>query len=326
VSAPSRVLQLPLAELIQHPELIGLLASCNFPPVGSSCANSALSRPAPSSPAPPRPKVACAVSGGADSAALLILAVVAGCQPKAVYIDHQLRPESKSDSQHVAALASELELEFELITAAVEPGPNLEERARIARYSALPTDALVGHTADDQAETVIINLLRGAGISGLAGIRKDFRHPILELRRRQTERVCNLVGYVPIQDSMNQDMAFLRNRVRHQLLPQLSEISGRDMVPLLCRTADMCRDEDTLLNSLNSDIDVSDAKSLQELPEAELRWVMRRWITNEVGQPPDLASVQRMVDVVNGKCVGTNISGGHQVRRSKGRLSLIKSP
>lgn len=254
---------------------------------------------------------------------MLILAVTAGCRPKVVHVDHRLRPESASDAQHTATLASALGLEFELIEAKVEPGPNLEERARTARYGALPSDAMVGHTADDQAETVLINLLRGAGISGLAGMRRDLRRPILDLRRAQTQQVCDLAGYVPIEDSMNQDMSFLRNRVRHELLPLLSEMSGRDVVPLLCRTADMCRDADTLLDSVNADVDATDTKAVKRLPPAEARWVIRRWITQELGQPPDLASVQRILEVVAGDSVGTNIPGGHQVRRSRGRLSLI---
>lgn len=298
------VLKLSSSELLQHPELKRLLADCNFLPSGT--------------------QVSCAVSGGADSSAMLILALAAGCRPKAIYVDHKLRPESTADGEYVAGLAAALGLDFELLTAEVEPGPNLEERARTIRYSVLPADVLVGHTADDQAETVIINLLRGAGIAGLAGMRRDFRRPILGLRRNQTQQVCDLAGYVPVQDSMNQDMAFLRNRVRQEVLPLLSEISTRDIVPLLCRTADICRDADTLLDSINPEIDALDTKSLMQLSEAEMRWAVRRWVTSEVGQPPDLASVQRIIDVVSGKCVGTNIVGGHQIRRSKGRLSLVK--
>ncbi len=293
----------PELQLASDPQLARLAASCNFPAAGTP--------------------VVCAVSGGADSAAMLILAVAAGCRPRVVHVDHQLRPESAADAQHTAELAVDLGLEFELVEAKVEPGPNLEERARIARYDVLPPDAMVGHTADDQAETVLLNLLRGAGIAGLAAMRRDLRRPILDLRRAQTEQVCELAGYVPIQDSMNRDMAFLRNRVRHELLPLLSEMSGRDVVPLLCRTADMCRDADTLLDSMNADVDATDTKAVRELAPAEARWVIRRWITSELGQPPDLASVQRVLEVVAGDSVGTNISGGHQVRRSRGRLSLI---
>jgi len=255
---------------------------------------------------------------------MLILALAAGCRPKAIYVDHKLRPESTADGEYVASLAAALGLDFELLTAEVALGPNLEARARTARYKALPADVLVGHTADDQAETVLINLLRGAGVAGLAGMRREFRRPILELRRSQTQQVCDLAGYVPIQDSMNQDAAFLRNRVRQEVMPLLSEISARDVVPLLCRTADICRDADTLLESINPEIDAQDTKSLLRLSEAEMRWAVRRWVTSEVGQPPDLASVQRIIEVAAGKCVGTNIVGGHQIRRSKGRLSLLK--
>ena len=298
-------LKLTPSELARHPELAQLLADCRFPPSGS--------------------RAVCAVSGGADSAALLVLAVAAGCRAMAVYVNHQLRPEAEADGRQVAALAAALGAEFELRAAPVEPGANLEARARQARYQVLPADVLVGHTADDQAETVLINLLRGAGVAGLGAMRQDGRRPLLELRRRQTERVCELVGYVPVADSMNHDPAFQRNRVRHELLPLLGEIAQRDVVPLLCRTAELCRAADELLVSLNPEVDAADTKALRELPEEEMRLAVRRWVASQVGLPPDLASVQRIVEVVQGKSVGTNISGGHHVRRSQGRLSLTKS-
>ena len=291
--------------MARQPELTQLLASCEFPPAGS--------------------QAVCAVSGGADSAALLILAVAAGCQAKAIYVNHQLRPEAEADGRRVAALASELGAEFEQLDAPVEAGPNLEARARQARYQVLPADLLVGHTADDQAETVLLNLLRGSGVAGLAGMRPDGRRPLLGLRRRQTERVCELAGYVPVADSMNDDLAFRRNRVRHELLPLLEEIAERDVVPLLCRTAELCRDADEVLAALNPEVDAADTKALRELPEGELRLAVRRWVASQVGLPPDLASVQRIMEVVQGKSVGTHIAGGHHVRRSQGRLSLTKS-
>ena len=298
-------LKLTPPELACHPELAQLLAGCRFPPASSAAV--------------------CAVSGGADSAALLILAVAAGCRTKAVYVNHQLRPEADADGRQVAALAAALGAGFEQLVAPVEPGPNLEARARQARYQALPAEALVGHTADDQAETVLLNLLRGSGVAGLAGMRQNGRRPLLGLRREQTERVCELAGYVPVADSMNDDPAFRRNRVRHELLPLLAELAERDVVPLLCRTAELCREADEVLTALNPEVDASDTKALRELPESELRLAVRRWVTDQVGLPPDLASVQRILEVVQGKSVGTHISGGHHVRRSQGRLSLTKS-
>ena len=123
-----------------------LLARCTFPPdLGP---------------------VSCAVSGGADSLALLVLARHAGLEATAVHVDHGLRPGSAAEADVVAAAAQRLGAGFRAVQAAVEPGPNLEARARAARYAVLPSDVLTGHTADDQAETVLLNLLRGSGSTG----------------------------------------------------------------------------------------------------------------------------------------------------------------
>ena len=124
----------------------------------------------------------CAVSGGADSLGLLVLAVDAGCTVTAVHVDHGLRAGSAAEADVVRAAADRFGAGFRSLSVAVAPGPNLEARARRARYEALPPDALVGHTADDQAETVLLNLIRGAGLDGLAGMAPG-RRPIRALRR-----------------------------------------------------------------------------------------------------------------------------------------------
>jgi tRNA(Ile)-lysidine synthase len=138
--------------------IAGLLARCTFPPPGTA--------------------VACAVSGGADSTALALLAVEAGCVVTIVHVDHQLRPTSADDAALVPRTAAVLGVPCTVHAVAVGDGPNLEARARAARYGVLPPDVLTGHTADDQAETVLINLLRGAAASGLAGMRPGPTRPL----------------------------------------------------------------------------------------------------------------------------------------------------
>ena len=125
----------------------------------------------------------CAVSGGADSLALLALACAAASDVTAIHVDHGLRDTSASEAGVVSAAAARFGARFEGVRVVVEHGPNLEARARAARLSALPPEVCTGHTTDDQAETVLLNLLRGAGLDGMAGMVAGPRHPILALRR-----------------------------------------------------------------------------------------------------------------------------------------------
>src|SRR6202011_128026 len=142
---------------------------------------------------------------------------------------------------------------FESRRASVAPGPNLEARAREERFAVLPPEVATGHTMDDQAETILVNLLRGAGADGLAGMKPGRRHPLLALRRRETHALCAAAGLVPLCDPSNADPAFVRNRVRHELLPLCAAVAGRDPVPVLARQAGVLRDEVALLETLATD-------------------------------------------------------------------------
>src|SRR5690606_32800997 len=109
--------------------------------------------------------------------------------------------------------------------------------ARTARFAVLPPAVATGHTADDQAETLLLHLLRGAGLDGLAAMAPGPRHPILGLRRYETRTVCDRLAVRVAADPTNRDPAFRRNRVRHELLDHLSDVASRDVVPILARTA-----------------------------------------------------------------------------------------
>src|SRR4051812_43996606 len=242
-----------------------LLERCRFPAAGA---------------------VVCAVSGGADSLALLVLAVAAGLEVTAVHVDHGLRAGSAAEAEVVARAAARFGASFRAVRVELDDGPNLEARARAARYVALPEGALTGHTADDQAETVLINLLRGGGLDGLAGMRDDGRRPLLGLRRAETRAVCEAAGLVPVEDPSNQDPRFLRNRVRHELLPMLADLSGRDPVPVLTRQAGLLRDEADLLDALAGDLDATDARALAAAPPALARRAVRRLVRGDGEHPP----------------------------------------
>jgi hypoxanthine phosphoribosyltransferase len=266
------------------------------------------------------------VSGGADSLALLVLAVAAGCEVTAVHVDHGLRPGSAAEADVVAAAARRFGASFAARRATVAPGPNLEARAREARLGALPPGVATGHTMDDQAETVLVNVLRGAGADGMAGMRPGPQHPLLSLRRSETRALCDALGLVAVADPTNTDPAFVRNRIRHELLPLCAAVAGRDPVPLLARQAGVLRDEVTLLDALAAAAvpDPADARAVARAPRPLARRAVRRWLREAggTGHPPSLAEVERVLAVAGGAARGTEVAGGAGVRRRGGRLRV----
>jgi len=204
----------------------------------------------------------------------------------------------------------------------IEPGPNLQARARQARWAALPAGALTGHTADDRAETMLINLLRGTGLDGLAALGPRATRPLLALRRRETRAVCDHLGIAPIEDPSNSDRRFVRTRVRSELMPLLDDIAGRDIVPLLTRAADLIGDDLDLVDDLASTLDPTDAKALAAAAPARARRAVRRWLAGD-GYPPDAASVARVLAVAGGAERACELPGGRRVERHRQRLRIV---
>ena len=262
--------------------------------------------------------------------ALLALAVAAQLNVTAIHVDHRLRPESASEADIVRAAAKSLGAQFRAVTVNVGQGPNLEARARQARYEALPDDVLTGHTADDQAETVLLNILRGAGVDGLAGIRPtggpshQVGHPLLAIRRAETEAVCDLLGWVPVSDPSNNDHSLLRNRIRQQILPVLNEAAHRDLTPILSRQAALMADDANFLDELAAEIDPTDAKALASAPVALARRAIRRWLSGN--HPPDAASVERVLAVARGEVIACELPGGFRISRTTQRISITPTP
>jgi len=279
-----------------------LLSRCAFPSPGSA--------------------VTCAVSGGADSLALLVLAVDAGCAVTAVHVDHGLRHGSAAEADVVASVASRVGAGFRAEQVVVAEGPNLEARARRARYAVLPADVLTGHTADDLAETVLLNLLRGAGLDGLRGF-DPARRPLRGLRRHETHKVCADLGIQPVSDPSNDDPRFRRNRVRHELLPLLDAIAERDVAAVLARQADSLRTDAELLERLSLGLDPTDAMALAAAPGPLAARAVRRWLrSGDEQHPPDAATVARVLSVARGEAIACDVGAGRQVRRSRQRLIL----
>jgi tRNA(Ile)-lysidine synthase len=245
---------------------------------------------------------------------------------EAVHVDHQLRPGSADELAMVERTAATLGVAVRGVTVDVGHGPNLEARARAARYDALPLGVLTGHTADDQAETVLINLLRGAATDGLAGMRPGWEHPILALRRHETEALCVAAGLETVTDPSNADRAMLRNRIRHEILPLLGTAAGRDLVPVLARQAALLRDDAMLLDELAANLDPTDAIAVRDAPLALARRAIRRWLTAAGdGHPPSLATVDRVLAVAAGTAVACDVGDGRRVQRHRQRLELRQS-
>ncbi len=268
----------------------------------------------------------CAVSGGSDSLSLLVLAVASGCRVTAVHVDHGLRSGSGAEAGIVAEAARRFGAAFRPERVTVGEGPNLEARARAARREVLGPDAATGHTADDQAETVLANLLRGAGVSGLAAMRAGTGHPLLGLRRSETVALCEHLGLDPVHDPSNDDPRFVRNRVRHELLPLCSAIAGRDVVPVLARQAAVLGGDADILEAVASLVDPEAAAALAAAPVAVGRRSVRDWLTGDGPYPPPLDAVDRVLEVARKNRRATQVPDGRTVRRSHGRLSAGPRP
>ena len=288
-----------------------LLALSSFPPTGE--------------------RVDLAVSGGPDSVGLLLLALEAGLSVTVHHVDHHARATSGEDAAFVRALATRLGVPFVGHDVAVEPGGNFEARARAQRRRALPEGALTGHTMDDLAETVLLNMVRGAGVDGLTPMVGDPTKPLLKVRRAVLFEYVRAEGVDPVHDETNDDDAFQRNRVRHQLVPLLRDLAQRDVVPLLARQADVLFADRRWLDALVAeDLEVElsafDCRELRGWPRARLaRWLRAKLAhVDELGEahPPSSAEVDRALEVVAGDAVATELSGGRRLARRGQRLSL----
>ncbi len=177
-----------------------------------------------------------AVSGGPDSMCALALLEMSAARHRLAlsvgHVDHGLRPNSAREAELVEAAAQARGLPFRCTRVSLEAGPGLPARAREARYAALEAQAQglgarvlgLGHTATDQAETLLMHLTRGCGLDGLAGMPEfDGRRlrPLLGLSRAQTRALCEQMGLAFAEDPSNEDTAHLRVEIREALLPRL---------------------------------------------------------------------------------------------------------
>jgi tRNA(Ile)-lysidine synthase len=245
------------------------------------------------------PVVLVACSGGADSLALLSATVFETRnrpgRAVGVTVDHGLQEGSAGHADRVVAQMARLGAdETAAVRVTVETGGRgLEAAAREARYAVLEEVAsrmesqavLLGHTLDDQAETVLLGLTRGSGGRSIAGMRPSFdcfHRPLLGITRRQTEDACRAEGIEFWNDPHNTDPRFTRSRIRHRVLPVLEEELGPGVATTLARTAEQLRPDMEALDRLAEEllVEVSDSEGLvverlEQRPDALVGRVLR---------------------------------------------------
>lgn len=249
-------------------------------------------------------RIVVAVSGGADSLALLAATTFEAASPRnpwrprviGVTVDHGLQEESAATAERVIAQMAALGAdETALIKVQVDVADGgLEAGARNARYAALAEFAahmnaplvLLGHTRDDQAETVLMGLTRGSGGRSMAGMRESFAdgevrflRPFLDITRQQTQAACAAQGLEWWEDPHNRDQRFLRARLRHVVLPLLESELGPGFADALARTAPALRVDMDLLDDIAEDWfahhEELGTEELQALPTAIRTRVLR---------------------------------------------------
>jgi tRNA(Ile)-lysidine synthase len=307
--------------------------------------------------------VVIAVSGGADSTALLLAiqelrgAGKLAIAPIVAHLDHGLRETSRKDARWVSQLAKRLNVQVvsgrtKVAEQAEENSDNLEQAARKARYEFLERTAkrykskfvLTGHTMDDQAETVLLRLMRGSSGLGLSGMQttrsiskgSEVRlvRPLLWARRTETEDYCHQCGIEYLQDEMNQDERFARVKVRKQLLPLMQSFNNR-IVEAISRTATLLTEDIAILTD-NSDALLAAAQDsetersslnvrvLADAPSALRRRALQKWISERRGdsrriEMVHLIAVERLLEGEKGGRM-IELPNGGKVSRKRDRL------
>ncbi|MBV9216092.1 MAG: tRNA lysidine(34) synthetase TilS [Acidobacteria bacterium] len=327
-----------------------------------------------------RETIVVAVSGGADSVSLLLAvnelqkARKLDLRIVAAHFNHHLRgAESDSDERMVKKLCTSLRIELSVGHGELQNEGNLEQNARHARYAFLTKTAetveahaiLTGHTVNDQAETFLMNLVRGSGPDGLGGMKAvrpldvrrgeeeegkkgeeemDETSPLLPLslsplllvrpmltwaKRKATEGFCRDMGVEPCYDTMNEDTAFKRVRIRKILLPLLEDMNP-NIIETLANTASLMQglseNSHTPVEEVPSELDL---KVLRPLSQSALYAYLRVWLDGHRGTKRQLSlthikAIERLIHSEKSGRVA-ELPGGMRVIRSRGKLSVERS-
>jgi tRNA(Ile)-lysidine synthetase-like protein len=260
------------------------------------------------------------------------------------HLDHALRSESAAEAEFVAGLAADLKVPCEIAredvaARAVERRKSIETAAREARYSFFAQVAertgvmrvIVAHHADDQAETFLLQALRGAGANGLAGMRPvsqrvvgtltlEVVRPLLGAWREEIDRYIAEHRLEFVEDASNADPAFTRNRVRHEIIPMLEKQFGRGVRRALWRSAEILRAEDEALAAAPQLAVIPEMLSVTDLrtePLAIQRRLVHGWLKTRGVPDVGFAEVEKVLSLLGPTAAKVNLPGGGHVRRRK---------
>ena len=282
----------------------------------------------------PGDTVICAVSGGADSVAMLfalyLLREKLGITLEAAHFNHNLRgEESLRDETFVRELCARYEIPLHVASGEIRPGKKgLEAAARDARYAfleSLPGKIATAHTADDNAETILMHLVRGTGLKGLGGIapqRGKLIRPMLGITRREVEDFLAEWHLPHVEDSTNETDAFLRNRLRHHVMPLLAAENPR-IAENLSQMALRLREDEACLSQLSRYETLPEVETLRTLPSAVRSRMLERFLKeNGVREPEDVHIAQAEALVFSDSpSASAAFPGGVTLSRQYGRLT-----
>jgi tRNA(Ile)-lysidine synthase len=291
----------------------------------------------------PEGTILAAVSGGADSTAMLHMLLESGQKVVAAHYNHGLRSKSSDgDEVFVCAMCRKLGVPFVSGRGdvfAVSGGKSLEDTARKLRYAFLERERekykldwiATAHNADDNVETVLMNMIRGTGLSGLCGIpyqRGNIVRPLLRISRDEILRYLRERNIPNRDDRSNFDTAFRRNYIRHEIIPELTKINPA-LTDAVVRLTDSLKEDEHYLLSLAFDEimqheDGYPAKRLLILPKAVAARVCRLLVKKVSPYPPERVHIEAMLDVAAGgngrrKCLSGNLS----VEKKDGNIYIL---
>lgn len=282
----------------------------------------------------PGDAVICAVSGGADSVAMLfsmyLLREKLGITLEAAHFNHNLRgEESLRDETFVRELCARYDIPLHAASGEIHPGKKgLEAAARDARYAfleSLPGKIATAHTADDNAETILMHLVRGTGLKGLGGIapqRGKLIRPMLGITRREVEDFLAEWHLPHVEDSTNETDAFLRNRLRHHVMPLLQAENPR-IAENLSQMALRLREDEACLTRQSHYETLPEVEILRTLPSAVRSRMLERFLKeNGVREPEDVHIAQAEALVFSeSPSASAAFPGGVTLSRQYGRLT-----